>query len=96
MLISIAQDGDEAISYLSKPPPDLVLLDLMLPGKSGFEVLALIRKHPLWKTVPVIVLSNLGQTQDVEKAMKLGITDYIVKANTRISDVAARIEKFLT
>jgi DNA-binding response OmpR family regulator len=95
VLIWIAQDGDEAINYLSKPPPDLVLLDLMLPGKSGFEVLAIIRKHPTWKTVPVIVLSNLGQTQDVEKAMKLGITDYIVKANTRISDVAARIEKFL-
>jgi DNA-binding response OmpR family regulator len=95
VLIWIAQDGDEAINYLSKPPPDLVLLDLMLPGKSGFEVLAIIRKHPTWKTVPVIVLSNLGQTQDVEKAINLGITVYIVKANTRISDVAARIEKFL-
>ncbi|TSC62574.1 MAG: complex regulator protein [Parcubacteria group bacterium Gr01-1014_48] len=96
ILVWIAQDGDEAIAYLKKQPPDLVLLDLLLPGKSGFEVLAAIRKHPVWKSVPVIILSNLGQPQDVEKAMKLGVTDYIIKANTKISDVAARIEKFLT
>ncbi len=92
----IAQDGDQALSYLTKQPPDLILLDLMLPGKSGFEVLAAIRKHPVWKDVKVIILSNLGQPQDVARATKLGITDYIIKANTRISDVASRIEKFVS
>jgi len=91
----IAQDGDEALTYLSKPPPDVVLLDLMLPGKNGFEVLTAIRSSRQWEHVPVIILSNLGQHEDIEHATKLGITDYIVKANTRISDVAARIRRIL-
>ncbi len=92
----IAQDGDQALTYFSKKPPDLILLDLMLPGKSGFEVLEAIRKNPVWKDVKVIILSNLGQPQDIERASKLGISDYIIKANTRISDVAVRIEKFVS
>ena len=93
--VETAKDADAALTRMSSPAPDLVLLDLMLPGKSGFEVLADIRKHPVWKNVPVIILSNLSQPQDVERATKLEITDYIVKANTRIGDVATRIEKFV-
>lgn len=92
----IAQDGDQALSYFSKKPPDLVLLDLMLPGKSGFEVLEAMRKHAGWKDVKVIILSNLGQSQDIERATKLGIVDYIIKANTRMSDIVARIEKIVS
>ncbi len=94
--VETAKDADVALTRMYGPAPDLVLLDLMLPGKSGFEVLADIRKHPVWKNVPVIILSNLSQPQDIEHATKLGITDYIVKANTRIGDVALRIEKFIT
>lgn len=92
----IAQDGDQALSYFSKSPPDLVLLDLMLPGKSGFEVLEAMRKDAQWKDVRVIILSNLGQPQDIERATKLGIADYIIKANTRMSDIVARIEKIVS
>ena len=90
-----AADGKSAISFLEKNPPNIVLLDLMLPGLSGFEVLETIRKHPRWKNVPVIILSNLGQEQDIEQGKKLGIADYIIKADVKISDVISKVKKYL-
>lgn len=93
--VEVATDGKEAIGMLKNPPPSVVMLDLMLPGASGFEVLSAIRKDAKWKSVPVVILSNLGQSQDVEKAKGLGVTDYIIKANTRINDIVDKIKKFL-
>lgn len=90
-----AQDGKEALKFLEKDPPSLVLLDLMLPGLSGFEVLAEIRKNERWKDVPVIVLSNLGQSQDIERCKALGIKEYIVKADTRINDMVEKVKQYL-
>jgi len=88
-------DGKEALTFLEKNPPNIVLLDLMLPGVTGFEILATIRKHDTWKDVPVIVLSNLAQPQDVERCRALGIEEYIVKADLRISDVVEKVKKYL-
>jgi len=93
--VEVATDGNEAIGMLKNPPASVVMLDLMLPGASGFEVLSAIRKDSKWKDVPVVILSNLGQSQDVEKAKGLGVTDYIIKANTRINDIVDKIKKFL-
>ena len=90
-----ATDGKEAFSYLDKPCPDVVLLDLLLPGISGFDILTSIRKNDRWKDVPVLVLTNLGQSSDVEKAKALGVTDYLVKANTKINDIVGRVKKYL-
>ena len=80
----IANDGKAALAFLTKDPPNVVLLDLLLPGVNGFEVLEAIRKNEKWKNVPVIVLTNLGQTQDMERTKVLGVSDYIIKANTKI------------
>lgn len=91
----IATDGQQALSYLSKQPPQAVLLDLMLPQVSGFDVLAAIRNSPQWKRVPVIIMSNLGQQQDIDRGKALGISDYIVKANVKINDVVERVRKLL-
>jgi CheY-like chemotaxis protein len=84
-----ASNGEEAIAYLSgdrsfedrnpNPLPDLVLLDLKLPRKSGFEVLEWIRKNPNTQSIPVVILSSSAQDKDVLLARKLGASDYLVK-----------------
>jgi DNA-binding response OmpR family regulator len=93
--IWFAKDGDEALAFLSRERPDVVLLDLMLPRTSGFDVLATIRKNNTWKDVPVIVMTNLGQPQDIERAKLLGASDYLIKANTKISDVVKKVREYL-
>lgn len=84
--VVVIRDGEKAISYLSgngissgQPAPDLVLLDLKLPRKSGFEVLEWIKNHPVLHTTPVIILSSSKQTQDLKTAYSLGANSYLVK-----------------
>ncbi|MBI4993356.1 response regulator [Candidatus Wolfebacteria bacterium] len=90
-------DGDKALEYIEKnPPTEVVILDLMIPKKSGFEVLTALKGNKNWKDVPVIILSNLGQDEDIEKGKKLGAVDYIVKASTNIEEVIARVKKYLS
>lgn len=96
MEVWVAQNGREALSYLEKEPANLVILDLMLPGISGFEVLEAIRKNDKWKKTPVIILSNLGQESDIEKGKALGANDYIIKANAKINDVVAKVKTYLS
>jgi len=76
------QDGEEAINRLSspEPPPDLVLLDLKLPRRSGFEVLEWIRGSPRHKDLPVIVLTSSGEPRDIAQAYAMGATSYLVKS----------------
>lgn len=94
--VLLAADGKEALDIVKTgEPPSVVLLDLMLPGINGFEVLTEIRKNEKWKKVPVIILSNLGQPQDMERGKTLGAQDYIVKADVRINDVVERVKKYL-
>lgn len=89
-----ATDGKEALTFLEKQAPNVVMLDLMLPHLSGFDILTEIRKNEHWKDVPVIILTNLGQPQDAERCKQLGVADYIVKANTKINDVIEKVKKF--
>lgn len=91
----VASDGKDAVGMLEKDPPAVVLLDLMLPRMSGFDVLETIRKNAAWKKVPVLILSNLGQDTDIERGKSLGATDYIVKANVKINDVVAKVKKYI-
>mgnify|MGYP001613412140 CR=1 FL=1 len=91
-----AADGEEGLKKIISDKPDVVLLDLMLPGKDGFWVLEELSKKPQLKNIPVIVLSNLGQKTDQERAMKLGAKDYLVKADTSIKEVVDKIKGFLS
>lgn len=95
MDVQVATTGTDAILRLEQAPPDIVMLDLMLPGVSGFDILGAIRKLPSWKNVPIIILSNLGQPEDIQRAKDLGANDYIVKANTKINEVADAVKKYL-
>ncbi|MCX6779179.1 MAG: response regulator [Candidatus Magasanikbacteria bacterium] len=93
--IASATDGDSALKMTERLHPDLVLLDLLLPKMNGFDVLRNIKVDPKIKDVPVIVLSNLGDQSDIDKAKTLGALDYYVKANTELSSLEDKIKKIL-
>ncbi len=90
-----ARDGEEAINILKTEKPDLILLDLILPKKSGFEVLEQIQSDPLLKSAPVVITSNLGQDSDVARGKSLGAVAYFIKAQTSMDDLISNIEQFL-
>ena len=88
--ISIAADGALALTGITTEKPDLVLLDLLLPNVNGFEVL-----EKMDKKMPVVVFSNLGQKEDIEKAKSLGADDFLIKANFTLDDVVAKVNSYL-
>jgi DNA-binding response OmpR family regulator len=95
MEVWMAQDGETAITFLDREAPDIVLLDLMLPGMNGFEVLGKMRNHPKWREVPVIIVSNLGDPADIEKGKKLGVVEYKVKVQTNMDSIIRDIKHHL-
>jgi DNA-binding response OmpR family regulator len=91
-----ASDGVQALSFFEQYKPAIVLLDLILPGMSGFEILEKIRaRTDALKSTPVIVVSNLGQDADKEKAKTLGANEYLVKAEVSIEEIVTKIEQVL-
>lgn len=93
--IKIVSDGTEALSTLSSFVPDVILLDLVMPKKDGFTVLKELKSNPKWKTIPVIVASNLGQSEDIVKATQLGATDYIVKTDLSMKKLMEKINSLV-
>jgi len=89
------ENGEEALSDAIKYKPDLILLDVMMPKISGFDVLDILRNTPETVNVKVIMLTALSQEKDVEKAKKLGADDYLVKSQVVIADVIERIKHHL-
>lgn len=90
-----ATDGEEAMRIIKKEKPDLVLLDLILPKKDGFEVLKEMKADTQTRDIPVIILTNLEGTQDVERALELGAMNYLVKANYELEDIVKRVKDVL-
>ncbi len=88
-------DGESAIIKAKELKPDLVLLDLILPGVDGFEVLAKIKEDPAVGQIPVIILSNLSQQEEVERALNLGAADFLIKAHFIPNEIIEKIEKIL-
>jgi DNA-binding response OmpR family regulator len=93
--LSLATDGEEAERMIKTEVPDLILLDLLLPIKNGFEVLKLIRQNPDTKDISVVILTNFEQDTSIDEGKRLGAKDYIVKANVDIKDVPAIVKKYL-
>lgn len=85
-----ASSGTEALEKLGQITPDLIILDLILPNKNGFEVLEEINQNPQWQSLPVIIVSNLGQESDIERGKKLGALDYYVKARLSIDELVKK------
>lgn len=94
--VSYAADGEEALEMVRKEKPDLVLLDLILPKKSGFEVLEIMRDDPRLIKLPVMIVSNLGQESDIARGKELGAVAYFIKAKTSIDVLAKEISGFFT
>jgi DNA-binding response OmpR family regulator len=96
--VRFATDGEEAIKAIKSADsmPSLVLLDLMLPKKNGFEVLKEIKSNSASKDVPVIVLTNLGQETDAKKGVDLGASEYLVKADTKIDDIVRKVKGYIS
>lgn len=83
--------ADEALKTLSTFTPDLVLLDLVMPGKNGFEFLQEFRAMDRFKHTPAIVLSNLNQESDRARAKQLGVVKYLVKADFSLDEIAKEV-----
>lgn len=99
--LEIARDGEEAIAFIEKwkngdPVPVVILLDLNLPKVNGLEVLEAIKKHPDFKTIPVVVLTTSSESSDVKKSYQLGANSYIVKPVDfdKFIEVATQIELY--
>ena|SRR3989344_4062911 len=89
--VRLAGDGEIGLQELAKGLPDIILLDLILPGMSGFEILAKIKENEQTKAIPVVILSNLGSREEIEKGLKLGAESYLIKANVLIDEVVKKI-----
>ncbi len=94
--VMVASDGEKGLKMAQTKSPDLILLDILLPKMDGFAILEEIKKSgsPI-KDVPVILLTNLGQNEDVERGLNLGAADYLIKAHFKPAEVAAKIKKCL-
>ncbi|MCX6784430.1 MAG: response regulator [Candidatus Komeilibacteria bacterium] len=90
-----AADGEKGLSMAKKQQPDLIVLDLILPKKDGFAVLADLKKDPTTQKIPVLILSNLSQRAEVDRCLALGAVDYLIKAHTIPSEVVNRIKEIL-
>ncbi len=93
--IAEAVDGEKGVKKVKEEKPDLVLLDLILPGIDGFEVLSRVKKDPFLAQIPVIILSNLGQKEDIEKGLKIGAADYLIKAQFTPDEIVEKIKNVL-
>lgn len=90
-----AVDGEHGIKEVHAKNPDLILLDLILPGIDGFEVLARIKQDKDTNSIPVIILSNLGQKEDIEKGFNLGAVDYLIKAHFTPNEIVEKVRALL-
>lgn len=88
-----AIDGQEGLEKAASAKPNLILLDLILPGMDGFEVLKRLKSNPGTDSIPVIILSNLGQREDIERGFDLGAQDYLVKAQFTPDEIVERVKK---
>ena len=94
----IAADGEEALTKLQDEAgklPAVIILDLILPKKNGFEVLSVIKNDPRIKMIPIIVITNLNQEIERRRAMELGASEYLVKADTKIDTLVDKVRKYM-
>ncbi|MEK7586598.1 MAG: response regulator [Patescibacteria group bacterium] len=90
-----APNGLEALGLIRSEKPDLILLDLIMPQRTGFQVLEELKKDAELAKIPVVVLSNLGQEPDREKAKALGAVDYLVKSDVQMGEVVEKLKTYL-
>lgn len=90
-----AGDGEEGIRIGKQEKPDLILLDIILPKKDGYEVIKELKSNKETARIPVVLLTNLGGIHDVEKALELGATTYLIKSDYRLDEVVKKVKDIL-
>lgn len=91
----VAIDGQTGLAKAKEIKPDLILLDIVLPKMDGFEILKIIKEDESLKGIPIILLTNLGQKNEVEKGLSLGADEYIIKAHFTPTAVVAKVKEIL-
>ena len=93
--VSVGINGESGLLMLESENPQVVILDVSLPGMDGFEVLRKLKEQENTKNIPVIILSNLGQKEDVDKGMELGAKDYMIKAHFTPGEIMEKIKSIV-
>ncbi len=93
--VSVSENGEAGLEDVQKKKPDIVMLDILLPKMDGFVVLEHLKGDKATRDIPVILLTNLGQKDDVEKGLQLGAADYLIKAHFKPSETVDKIRTVL-
>lgn len=93
--VRVAENGEIALVEVRKKKPDIVLLDVLLPKIDGFEVLRQLKNDLNFKNIPIVLLTNLGQKEDVAKGLELGAADYLIKAHFKPAETVAKVKSIL-
>jgi len=90
-----ASDADQAFTLLESENPDVIILDILLPGKNGYEILQELRQMEKTKDLPIIILSNFGQKEEIEKGIRLGADRYLIKATLTLDEILGEVNKVM-
>jgi CheY-like chemotaxis protein len=90
-----SETGEEGLEKIKKEKPDLVLLDIVLPGIDGIEVLKKAKENPETKAIPIVILSNLAGPEEIERGLKLGAVDYLIKAHMTPREIVEKAKVYL-
>ena len=90
--VRATDNGDDLLSFIKNYQPDIILLDLFLPGKSGFEILGELKNNSDLKSIPVIILSNINEDKDIKEVLSLGAVDYIIKNNQGLDEIVEKVK----
>ena len=93
--VALATNGEECLPKAKEEKPDLILLDLLLPKMDGFSVLKRLKEDSELKNIPVIILTNIGEKENIEKGLKMGAIEYLIKTNFSPEEIIQKIEKIL-
>ncbi len=93
--VQVAEDGKQGVEKVKEFMPDIILLDILMPELDGFEVLKIVKSDDITKDIPILIMSNLGQEDHVQKGMKLGAIGYIVKSQYTPSKVVEKIKSVI-
>ncbi len=93
--VLVAYEGEKGLALAKKNNPDIILLDLILPKLSGFEILKTLKADAKYREIPVVLLTNMSQKADVDKGLKLGADDYLIKAHFMPTEVIEKIKRLV-
>ena len=89
---ALAQNGEEGLAELKKEKVDLILLDILMPIMNGIEMLEEVKKNEEWKNIPVILLTNIGEKESIQKVREMGVKNYLIKSHFTPAEVIEKVE----